>query len=105
LLQIAYGKDLDTTFQIEYWGASYKQGIEWLAENAGPNPVICVPTAGILVTWYPWRDDFTFECSDKTDYVMFFTRYSEAKIYRELKNPVFSIDRMNSTLLLIYKIK
>ncbi len=105
ILQLAYKQDLDESFQIEYWGGSYKQGMDWLAENAGPDPVICVPTAGILVTWYAWRDDFVFECSAESDYVMFFTRYTEAKAYRELKDPVFSIQRMKSTLLLVYKIK
>lgn len=105
ILQIAFDKNLDESFQIEYWGSVYNQGMDWLAANAEADPVICVPTAGILVTWYPWRDDFTFECSDRTDYVMFFTRYSEAKAYRDLKDPVFSIERMKSPLLLVYKIK
>lgn len=105
ILQFAYKQDLDRSFQIEYWGGAYKQGMDWLMENAEPNPVICVPTAGILVTWYPWRSDFTFECSTNSDYVMFFTRYTEASAYLELKDPVFSIQRMKSTLLLIYKIK
>jgi len=105
LLQLAYHSNLDESFQIEYWGASYKQGMEWLTENAQENPVICVPTAGMLVTWYPWRDDFVFECSKESDYVMFFTKYSDARAYRALKDPVFSIERLKSTLLVIYKIK
>lgn len=105
LLQLAYHSDLDQSFQIEYWGSSYRQGMEWLMENAEPNPVICVPTAGVLVTWYPWRDDFVFECSKESHYVMFFTRYTDARAYRELKDPVFSIQRLKSTLLVIYKIK
>ncbi len=105
LLQLAYHSNLDESFQIEYWGSSYKQGMDWLMKNAEPNPVICVPTAGVLVTWYPWRDDFVFECSKESHYVMFFTRYTEARAYRELKDPVFSIERLKSTLLVIYKIK
>ena len=105
LLQIAYQKNLDRSFQIEYWGPTYKQGMDWLNQNAVPHPIICVPTAGILVTWYPWRDDFTFECSTESNYVMFFTRYSEARAYEELKNPVFTIERMNSLLLAIYKVQ
>lgn len=97
--------EIDHRFQIEYWGPSYKQGMDWLIKNADHNPVICVPTAGILVTWYPWREDFTFECSEKSTYVMFFTRYSEAKQYEALRNPIYTIRRMNSTLLAIYKVK
>ncbi len=98
--------DLDHTFQIEYWGPTYKQGMDWLRKNADHNPVICVPTAGILATWYVWREDFTFECSEKSNYIMFFTRYSEAGQYALLPmEPVFTIERMNSLLLKIYKVK
>lgn len=104
ILQLLYHKDLDQSFAIEYWGASYKQGIDWLTENAKKDATICVPTAGILVTWYPWREDFSFECSDKSDYVMFFTRYGKGDAYRELKDPVFTVERIKSTLLVIYQI-
>lgn len=97
--------EIDQRFQIEYWGASYKQGMDWLTKHADPNPVICVPMGEVLVTWYPWREDFLFECSEKSSYVMFFTRYSEAKQYRELRDPVFTVRRMNSALLVIYKVK
>lgn len=106
LVRLLIPSDLDHTFQIEYWGATYKQGLDWLIENADYRPVICVPTAGILTTWYVWREDFLFECSEKSTYVMFFTRYSEAGQYAFLPlSPVFTIERMNSTLLKIYKIK
>lgn len=104
ILQLIYHKNLDQVFSIEYWGSSYKQGVDWLTENAEPNSVICVPTAGILVTWYPWREDFSFECSKESDYVMFFTRYGKDDAYRDLKDPVFSIERLKSTLLVIYQI-
>ena len=106
LVRLLYPADLDRSFQIEYWGATYKQGMDWLREHAEPNPVICVPTAGILVTWYHWRDDFTFECSAASNYIMFFTRYSEVQQYAFLKDtPVFTIERMHSTLLKIYKVR
>ena len=106
LVRLLIPADLDHTFQIEYWGATYKQGIDWLRTNADYRPVICVPTAGILTTWYVWREDFTFECSEKSNYIMFFTRYSEAGQYALLPmEPVFTIERMDSLLLKIYKIK
>lgn len=104
IVRALYPQDMDRTFQIEYWGATYLQGMNWLMEHAEPDPVICVPTAGILVTWYPWRPDFTFACDEDTNYVMFFTRYAEAKAYEDLKDPVFSIKRMNADLMNIYKI-
>lgn len=105
-LRLAYPSGMDRVFQIEYWGPTYKQGMDWLIANAEPHPVICVPTAGVLIDWYPWREDFTFECSKKTDYVMFFTRYSETGKFATLQNTqaVFTIDRMGARLLDIYKI-
>ncbi len=105
LVRLAVPTAMDSVFQIEYWGASYQQGMDWLTENAALNPVICVPTAGILVTWYPWREDFSFECSAKSTYVMFFTRYSEAGQYALLPmKPAFTLERMQSPLLKIYKV-
>ncbi len=100
-----YPSGMDHVFQVEYWGATYRQGMQWLIQHAEANPVICVPTAGILVEWYPWREDFTFDCSKDTNYVMFFTRYSEAGEFAKLTEPVFRIDRMGARLLNIYKVK
>jgi len=105
IVRIMYPEHMDQVFQVEYWGATYLEGMTWLRQHADPDPIICVPTAGVLVTWYPWRPDFTFECSANTDYVMFFTRYTQAKAYEDLKDPVFSVLRMNAALLNIYKIK
>jgi hypothetical protein len=97
--------DMEKLLQIEYWGATYKQGTDWLIEHAEPNPFICVPTAGALLDWYPLRDDFTMECSKRTNYVMFFTRYSQpAGVDFSSMTPVFTIERMGATLLNIYKL-
>jgi len=99
-------RDIDRQLQIEFWGEPYKQGMDWLLANAEPNPFICVPTADVLVTWYPWRPDFSFECSKRTNYVMFITRYSEIHKFDHLPiPPVFTISRYNSALLKIYKIQ
>ncbi|MSR67340.1 hypothetical protein EXS65_00730 [Candidatus Peribacteria bacterium] len=106
LVRLAVPSAMDHVFQIEYWGSSYQQGMDFLTENAEPNPVICVPTAGILVTWYPWREDFSFECSARSTYVMFFTRYSEAGQYALLPmQPLLTVERMQSELLKIYKVQ
>lgn len=104
VVRAMYPSHLDQSFQIEYWGASYKEGVEWLIDHAKPNAVICVPTAGILVTWYPWREDFTFDCNSTSTYVMFFTRYTDARAYQHLTDPVFAIRRMDSDLLKIYQL-
>ena len=105
VIRMAYPQGMDHVFEIEYWGPSYLQGMQWLIEHADPNPVICVPTAGVLIEWYPWRSDFTFECSKRATYVMFFTRYSEAGEFAKLREPVFTIRRMGAELLQIYKIQ
>lgn len=98
-------EDLDHLFEIEYWGAPYKQGLDWLVEHAEPNAEICVPIAGLLTTWYPWRNDFTFDCSPETDYLMFITRYDEEKENTlPVSEPIFTIRRMNADLLKIYKV-
>ena len=98
--------DMDRRYEIEYWGASYKQGLDWLAENAEPNAEICVPVAGLLISWYEQRPDLTFNCSRQTSYVMFFTRYSELKsVAFEQMTPIFTIERMGASLLKIYMIR
>lgn len=103
----ALAPHIERSIDLEYWGASYREGIEWLIENAEPNPVICVPTAGLLVEWYHWRPDFTFECTAKSTYLMYFTRYSESKrmLAEKLPSPVFTISRYDSDLLYIYKLR
>lgn len=98
--------DMDRRYEIEYWGASYKQGFDWLALNAEPDAEICVPVAGLLISWYEPRPDLTFNCSRETNYVMFFTRYSELKqnVFDSLQ-PIFTIERMGASLLKMYKIR
>jgi hypothetical protein len=106
LVRFIFPRDLDHQFQIEYWGPTYKQGMDWLTENAEPNPVICVPVAGILLNWYPGRPDFDFDCSKRTNYVMFFTRYTETGNFSSLPmEPVYVISRYDSALLKIYKVR
>lgn len=98
--------DMDRRYEIEYWGASYKQGLDWLQDNAELNAEVCVPVAGLLISWYELRPDLTFDCSKKTSYVMFFTRYSELKQNAfDSLTPIFTIERMGASLLKIYKIR
>jgi hypothetical protein len=98
--------DMDRRYEIEYWGASYKQGLDWLQDNAEPNAEVCVPVAGLLISWYEPRPDLTFNCSRQTSYVMFFTRYSELKQATfDQMTPIMTIERMGASLLKIYKIR
>lgn len=99
-------KDMDRRYEIEYWGASYKQGLDWLNANAESDAEICVPVAGLLISWYEPRADLTFNCSKQTNYVMFFTRYTELKqnVFDSLQ-PIFTIERMGANLLKIYRVR
>ncbi len=96
---------MDRQFNVEYWGATYKQGVDWLNENATRNAIVCVPTADVLIEWYDVRPDLIFKCSADASYIMFFTRYSEAEMPVLLaRKPVFTIERMGAELLRIYKL-
>jgi len=104
ILQFLYPSRMDEQFDVEYWGATYKQGMEWLITHAELDSVICVPIADVLIEWYPVREDLTFECSARTNYVMFFTRHSpEAALLAD--TPVFTIERLGARLLSMYHVK
>lgn len=97
---------MDRVLEIEYWGASMLQGVEWLNDHANRNATVCVPTAGLLVEWYDARPDFRFACSEESDYIMFFTRYSaENQAKLAALTPVFTIERMGAELLKIYRVR
>jgi hypothetical protein len=97
---------MDRVFNLEYWGATYKQGVDWLNANASQNAVVCVPTADVLLEWYDVRPDLSFGCSGDASYMMFFTRYSKAEdLAITLHEPVFTVERMGAELLRIYLLK
>ncbi len=99
-------ENIERSLELEYWGSTYKEGMQWLVESAKPDPQICVPIAGVLVTWYPWRDDFTFDCTGSPDYVMYFSRYSWNKNYDfGDREPVFEVRRYGSRLLAVFEMK
>lgn len=106
IVRLLYPKRMDRVFNLEYWGATYKQGVDWLNENAAQNAVACVPTADILIEWYAVRPDLSFGCSSDTSYMMFFTRYSNAEDPAITSyEPVFTIERMGAELLRIYRLR
>lgn len=104
IMRTLYPERMDRIVEVEYWGATYVQGLAWLEKNAEQNAVICVPIAGALMDWYATRPDFRFACDATATHVMFFTRFTEARAYDKLTNPVFTISKMNAALLNIYKL-
>ncbi len=105
-IRLAIPKDIHDTFEIEFWGASYRQAHDWIVQNVQAGDIVCVPIADYLVTWYRWPDGIRFGCTDDATYVMYFSRYS--KEYRkrfEKLNPVYEIERYGTPLLQIYKVR
>ncbi len=106
----ALGPRLEKKFDLEYWGSSYRQGINWLNENAQENSSFCAPIADHLIQFYPLRADLSFSCGKTASYLMFFTRQTYLpkdlnEIFDYQRNePIFKISRFNSDLLYIYKL-
>ncbi|MFA5925835.1 MAG: glycosyltransferase family 39 protein [Parcubacteria group bacterium] len=104
-------KPIEKRFDFEYWGASYRQGVDWLNKNAQLNTGFCVPIAGHLLQFYPIRPDLKFDCSENTDYLIFITRWAylpsnlEENFHFSNKSPAFTVSRYGSDLLEIYKLK
>ena len=65
LLRLAIGPHIEKKFDFEYWGASYRQGMDWLNQNAEPDSSFCVPIANHLLAYYPVRSDLTLTARKK----------------------------------------
>jgi hypothetical protein len=111
IVQKIYSKNIENSLEIEYWGATYRQGVGWLNTSAAKNSMVCVPFAEHLISAYPIRQDLIFGCSKDSDYLMFFPRltYTPKNLddmykYKNLE-PAYKISRLNSSLLYIYKLK
>jgi hypothetical protein len=105
-VRVAIPRDIHMHFELEYWGATYRQGADWIAENVRPGEIVCVPIADYLILWYEWPEGIRFGCTKDAKYVMFFTRYSQE--YRkkfDVLTPAFAVERYNTPLLLLYKVR
>lgn len=110
-VRIAFPRSIEKKFDFEYWGASYRQGINWLNNFAGSETSFCVPVAQHLLQFYPIRKDLKFDCTENTNYLMFIARWAylpkdlEQTFHFSEKEPVYRLSRYNSDLLVIYKLK
>ena len=111
ITRLAIPSHLENHLEIEYWGSTYKQGVDWLNGNAKSDSAFCVPAASHLLQFYPIRPDLSFNCEPtKADYLMFFTRKTSLpedlnKVFNySPSEPIFKISRLNSDLLYVYKI-
>lgn len=109
--RLMLGPHIEKRFDFEYWGSSYRQGMDWLNQYVDPDSSFCVPVAGHLIGYYPIRADLSFDCTEKANYLMFITRWTHApenmeEIFKyEQKEPLYKISRYGSDLLLVYKLK
>lgn len=111
ITRLAIPSHIENHLEIEYWGATYRQGVDWLNKNASSNSSFCVTAAEHLLQFYPIRPDLLFSCNPaQADYLMFFTRKTTIpedlnKVFNYSSgDPVFKISRINSDLLYIYKL-
>lgn len=118
------GREPQEVFELEYWGAAYKEGAEWLearaAEGAGETTVLvpfgawcAVPWAGseVTVTGDLWLDGRAgslgvAETRESADYLMILPRPSfftpAVERVRRAREPVHTVERLGATLLEIY---
>lgn len=100
-------QDLDRYFDMDYYGAPYKQGLEWLDENAPSNARIRVAAIPHVVQAYRWRSDLTLTVEPDSDYIMSIAGYPgqyTPNFWNEYP-VVYRIVRHNSTILVIHKLE
>src|SRR3989344_3968986 len=93
--------NIEKSFEIEYWGSTYLEAINWLNINAKQDSVVCVLIANDLVKFYDVRKDISFGC-ENADYYMYFTRYAFLSNVNGVSGDIiFKISRYDSDLLYI----
>ncbi|MBI2410424.1 MAG: glycosyltransferase family 39 protein [Candidatus Kerfeldbacteria bacterium] len=110
LVRLIIPAHIETVFEVEYWGASYREGVDWLNTHAAPNAVVCVPDGMHMVEMYPRRLDILLHCGDDSTYVMYYTRGGPRKIpapmllNQQSTQRVYTISRQHSDYLYIVSI-
>lgn len=110
VIQTFYPQNIDEHFEIEYWGEAYREASNWLNQNATQNAIICVPVADHILQFYPRRPDIYYACAKNSNYLVFITRWTylpkDLETYFPISklSPVYTINRLNSDLLRIYKL-
>jgi hypothetical protein len=100
------GQNLEGQLELEVWGVSYKEGVDWLNREAEAGSRICVPIAGSLVGWYPIREDLKFGCETSANYIMYFLRtaYLGSRPLPTV-TPIFEVRRYGARLMVIQPLK
>lgn len=106
-----------TSFPLDYWGQSYKDGTAWLNGHAGPGAWVAVPVAGHLAR-FGLRDDLTLLITDALDdvqgragegYVMVLHHWARVPASSLAQRclaegtPAYVVERAGAVLLSIYR--
>ncbi|HUP42446.1 MAG TPA: glycosyltransferase family 39 protein [Thermoanaerobaculia bacterium] len=116
-VRAAAGRSAPELFELEYWGASFKEGAAWLNRHAPPGSRVLVPIAPHCAAPYldpglvlvaPDPDVTPPETDPEADYLMAMTRTAMdtpgMREVRARREPVFTVTRLGSTLLEVYRL-
>ena len=111
--RFVWADEPERSFELEIWGGVYKEGAEWLLENAERGGVVVVPIAmhcarPHLQGRMPVYATLPREVGDRPIYLMIMTRLSDyTPLIRSAKaqlDPIFSVRRGNATYLEIFRL-
>jgi 4-amino-4-deoxy-L-arabinose transferase-like glycosyltransferase len=113
IARIIWAEQPERSFGLHTWGAAYKEGAEWLLQNAEPSAAVVVPIGPQCARPY-LEGRMLFYVSPPRDmpyrptYLMFVTRvaaYGPLISYvQQNLEPVFSVGRGGATYLEIYRL-
>ncbi|HEV8238624.1 MAG TPA: universal stress protein [Thermoanaerobaculia bacterium] len=111
--RLALGPEAQRCVELEYWGASYKEGAEWLTAHAPRDSFVLVPLGSHAAAPF-LADRFTLVPHDGSydtthpQYLMLMMReaWFTPRLARiaATQRPVFTVRRQDSTLLAIYRV-
>lgn len=113
-LRAALGPSAPEHFELEYWGATFKEGASWLNEHARPGARVLVPVAPQCAA--PYLDpELVLVAPDppteraEADFLMVMTRRAidtpQIAEVRALGGPpAFRVERMGATLMEVYRL-
>jgi len=98
---------IEDSFEMEFWGTTYRDGTNWLNKNAIQNSTVYVAYAPHLMQYYDIRPDLRVNSHGikPVKYIMFFTRdptLLRSPIF-DNSTPIYKITRYNSDLLYIFE--
>jgi len=99
-------QNIEDYFHVEYWGATHKEGINWLNNFAEKGSNICILDFNNMFK-YNLRKDLSTNCKEERDYLMSVVAYQKFSKYSPIEDYeiVYVISKYNSDLLRIYQRK